>query len=82
MTPVINEGDVFTRAKLLKSLRRMSALNRAIYPLQLRDVVVRLDRTDRLIDVTICFRQLAKHYGQEYGQTGGHSDIDRRLSTS
>lgn len=57
MTPVINEGDVFTRDKLLKALRRMSALKRTIYPLRLSDVVVQLDRPDRLVNLTICFRQ-------------------------
>ena len=57
MTPTINEGDVFTRDKLVRSLRRMSGLKRAIYPLRLTDVVLQLDRSDRLIDVTICFRQ-------------------------
>ena len=27
-------------------------------------------------------KELARHYGQEYGRTGGHSDIDRRLRAS
>ena len=57
MTPIVNEGDVFTREKLVRSLRRMSALKRAIYPLRLTDVVIRLDRPDGLVDMTICFRQ-------------------------
>lgn len=54
MTPIINEGDVFTRDKLARSLRRMSALNRAIYPLRLANVVIRLDRSDSHVDMTIC----------------------------
>ena len=57
MTPIINEGDVFTRAKLVRSLRRMSALKRAIYPLRLTNVIVQLDRSEGLVDLTICFRQ-------------------------
>jgi hypothetical protein len=57
MTPIINEGDVFTRAKLVTSLRRMSAAKRAIYPLHLKNVAIRLDRSDGLVDITICFRQ-------------------------
>ena len=57
MTPIINEGDEFTRAKLLTSLRRMSGLKRAVYPLRLTNVVIRLDRSESLVDVTICFRQ-------------------------
>jgi hypothetical protein len=57
MTPVINEGDVFTRTKLVRSLRRMSSLKHAIYPLSLTDVVIQLDRPDGHVDMTICFRQ-------------------------
>ena len=57
MTPIINEGDVFTRAKLVRSLRRMSALKRTIYPLRLTDVEIRLDRAEGLVDMTICFRE-------------------------
>jgi hypothetical protein len=57
MTPIVNEGDVFTRDKLVRSLRRMSGLKRAIYPLRLTDVIIRLDRSDSLVDMTICFRQ-------------------------
>ena len=57
LPPIVNEGDVFTRDKLVRSLRRMSALKRAIYPLRLTDVEIRLDRTQGLVDMTICFRQ-------------------------
>ena len=58
MTPVINEGDVFTRAKLVTSLRRMSGLKRAIYPLRLTNVVIQLDRSQGgFVDMTVCFRQ-------------------------
>ena len=57
MTPIVNEGDVFTRDKLVRSLRRMSSLKRAIYPLRLSDVEIRIDRAQGLVDMTICFRQ-------------------------
>jgi hypothetical protein len=57
ITPTINEGDEFTRAKLLTILRRMSGLKHAIYPLRLTSVVIRLDESEPLVDVTICFRQ-------------------------
>lgn len=57
MTPIINEGDVLTRAKLVRSLRRMSALRDVIYPLHLSDVALRVDRQYGLVDITICFRQ-------------------------
>ena len=61
MTPIINEGDVLTREKLVRSLRRMSELKRAIYPLRLTDVALRVDRQQGLVDMTICFRQRPRH---------------------
>jgi outer membrane protein assembly factor BamA len=58
MTPVINEGDVFTRAKLVTSLRRMSELKRVIYPLRLTNVIVQLDRSQGgFVDLIVCFRE-------------------------
>ena len=60
MGPVMNEGDLFTRQRLLRSLRRVNTLKR-IYPVRLRHVEVRLDRPERLIDMTICFTERRRH---------------------
>jgi hypothetical protein len=57
MTPIVNEGDVFTRDKLVRSLRSMNLLRRAIYPLRLENVVIQLDTSDSTVDMIICFRQ-------------------------
>jgi outer membrane protein assembly factor BamA len=57
MTPIINEGDVLTREKLVRSLRRMSGLKRVIYPIHLKDVALQVDRQNGLVDMAICFRQ-------------------------
>jgi hypothetical protein len=57
MTPIVIEGDVFSRAKLVRALRSMSALKRSIYPLGLANVIIQLDRSEALVDLTICFRQ-------------------------
>src|SRR5260370_41530600 len=48
----LKEGDVFTRPNLLRSIANVSKL-RIVYPVRLNDVFVRLDRTDKLIDLTI-----------------------------
>lgn len=56
MTPLMNEGDLFTRARLLRSLRQMSTL-KPIYPVRLKDVEFRLARSDRLVDMAICFTE-------------------------
>jgi len=63
MTPIINEGDVLTREKLVRSLRSMSRLKRTIYPVRLRDVVLRVDRQNDLVDMGICFRQRPRPLG-------------------
>ena len=52
----LNEGDVFTRRSLLSSLRNVSKL-KVIYPVRLRDVVVRLNRDEKVVDMLICFRE-------------------------
>ena len=52
----LQEGDRFTRRNLLRSIANVSKL-RIIYPVRLNDVSVRLDRTDKLIDLTIRFRE-------------------------
>ena len=52
----LNEGDLFTRRGLLISLRNVSRL-RVIYPVKTRDVVVQLNRDEKLVDMLICFRE-------------------------
>jgi hypothetical protein len=57
MTPLVQEGDLFSRKKLVKSLQSMSRLRASINPLGLRDVVVQLNRSDKSVDMIICFKQ-------------------------
>ena len=56
MGPLMNEGELFTRRNLLRSLRRVSTLKQ-IYPVRLKDVEIRLNASDRLVDMTICFTE-------------------------
>lgn len=53
---VQQEGDVFSRKALEQSLQNFSRLG-IIYPVTLKDVEVRLDRVEKLMDVTIYFRE-------------------------
>jgi outer membrane protein assembly factor BamA len=57
MTPLVQEGDLFLREKLVKSLQSISTLRSSINPLRMRDVVVQLDRSDNSVDMIICFKQ-------------------------
>lgn len=57
MTPFVNEGDVFSHERLLKSLKSMSRLSKVIYPLRMSDVILSLDRTEHVVDMTICFKE-------------------------
>lgn len=51
-----NEGDIFSPAKLIKTLRKMNRFRSEIYPLRLTDLMFQLDEGDKTVDMTICFR--------------------------
>lgn len=51
-----NEGDFFSRAKLIESLAKMNRLRNEIYPVRLTDVMLHENESDKTVDVTICFR--------------------------
>lgn len=53
---LLQEGNVFTRAILIKSLARVSTL-KMIYPVTLSDVEARLNDEEKTIDVLICFKE-------------------------
>jgi outer membrane protein assembly factor BamA len=50
------EGNIFTRRKLVNSLQSMSKLRNEIYPVKLSEVELRLNESERTVDMTICFR--------------------------
>lgn len=52
----LNEGDFFTRRNLNRSLRSVSKLE-TIYPVRPKDVVVRLNRDEKHVDILVCFRE-------------------------
>jgi len=54
---MLEEGDVFTRENLVKTLESVSKIKKIIYPVKLSDVIVRLDRSEKIIDMTICFKE-------------------------
>ena len=56
MGPFVNEGDIFSRKKFIKSLQNMSKLKRTIYPVSMKDVVFEL-RESQVVDMLICFRE-------------------------
>ena len=63
------EGDVFTRENLIKSLEKVSKLKTIIYPVNLGDVEIRLDRSDKIIDVGICFQEKRKSPSAKRGSS-------------
>ena len=55
----INEGDIFTRQNLYKSLTTLSKL-KAIYPVSIKNLNVRLDEEQRIINITYNIRERKK----------------------
>ena len=52
----MQEGELFSRRKLVTSLRSVSRLKSEIYPVRLGDVVIQLNRPEQLVDMIICFK--------------------------
>ncbi|MBC7797502.1 MAG: hypothetical protein H7Z37_11570 [Pyrinomonadaceae bacterium] len=57
---LLHDGYVFTREDLIKSLINLNKLRKIIYPVDLNDVTIRLDRQRKIIDMTIRFREKPK----------------------
>ena len=53
---MLQEGNAFARAILIKSLKSVNKL-RTIYPVRLSDVLAHLNDQEKVIDVAICFRE-------------------------
>lgn len=52
----LQEGDIFTRRNLLRSLRNVSKL-KTIHPVNVRDVELHLNRAEKTVDLIICFNE-------------------------
>ena len=53
---VLREGDLFSQRNLARTLVSLKRL-RKLYPLTIRDVIVRLDRSEKLVDLTLCVHE-------------------------
>jgi Surface antigen variable number repeat len=53
---VLREGDLFSQRNLAKTLVSLNRLG-TLYSLTMRNVVVRMDRTEKTIDMTFCIRE-------------------------
>jgi outer membrane protein assembly factor BamA len=52
----LQEGERFSRSNLERSLANVSRL-RIIYPVRFSDVVLRLEKSEKLVDMVICFKE-------------------------
>jgi outer membrane protein assembly factor BamA len=52
----LQEGDLFTRWNLIRSLRNVSKL-KLIHPVKVSDVELHLNRSERTVDMIICFKE-------------------------
>ena len=53
---VLREGDLFSQRNFAKTLVSLNKL-KTLHPLTMRNVIVRLDRTEKLVDMTFCIRE-------------------------
>ncbi|MGI9067927.1 MAG: POTRA domain-containing protein [Pyrinomonadaceae bacterium] len=53
---LLQEGEFLNRGILIRSLINVSKL-KLIYPVRLRNVIVKLDNQEKTIDVLICFKE-------------------------
>ena len=53
---VLREGDLFSQRNLAKTFVSLNKL-KTLYPVTMRNVIVRLDRTEKLVDMTFCIRE-------------------------
>ena len=53
---LLNEGDLFRKSRLLRSLDNLNRL-RTIKPVRLAQVVIRLDKGNKSVNISICFRE-------------------------
>lgn len=60
----LQEGDLFTRRNFIKSLRNVSKL-KIIYPVRPRDVVMHLNRSEKTVDMNICFKERRRSHERE-----------------
>ncbi|MGH9949621.1 MAG: hypothetical protein ACRD6X_20810 [Pyrinomonadaceae bacterium] len=59
MVPEFNEGYIFVRSSLDKSVRKIAKM-KVIYPITFDEVKVMLDEKEKFIDFTICVKQKQK----------------------
>jgi hypothetical protein len=62
---LLQEGESFTRGTLIKSLINVSKL-KLIYPVRLRNVIVKLDSQEKTIDVVICFKERRRPLAERF----------------
>jgi hypothetical protein len=53
---LLQEGDVFSRRNLSRSVANLGK-SRRLYPVKMNDVIIHLDRPNKLIDVAFCVRE-------------------------
>ena len=52
----LREGDLFSQQNFAKTLVSLNKL-KTFYPLTMRNVVVRMDRTEKTVDMTFCVHE-------------------------
>jgi outer membrane protein assembly factor BamA len=52
----LQEGEKFRKSNLVRSLKNVSLL-KTLHPVRFSDVMLRLEESDKLVDMVICFKE-------------------------
>jgi outer membrane protein assembly factor BamA len=52
----LREGEKFRRSNLVRSLKDVGRL-KTLHPVRFSDVMLRLEESDKLVDIVICFKE-------------------------
>lgn len=69
---LINEGEIFTGEKLVRSLESVSRLGKIIHPVKLKDVIINLNKPDKMVDMLICFKERRRPPDRSGSNSGAH----------
>lgn len=73
----MEEGNLFSARNLIASLKNVSGIE-TIYPVTMKDVVVRLDKAEKTLNLRICFKERPQNSIQSDDKIYEPAEVDRK----